>query len=226
MKERMIASAIAIALAGAMAVPAAFADEGANTVTYRGGDEKVTVAGSALFSQVDNGLPGDALMGALFIENGGDVPCEVSTFAEEVTAKGPDDMLGRIRYAVSRDDARPVYDGFLEDAENIDPIGLGTLEPGETMTVNYGVDIPTELTNEYADAAVGLSMVVSMTERKADAPADPGRTDGDVDVDPDSGGASIVPAGDTLVAVPFILGAFGAAGAVIWCAWKRRTRMW
>lgn len=224
-----MAGPLALVLAGALAVPTAFAGEDGRALVYRGGEQSYVVSGSTLFAQTESHLPGDALEGTVVIENESDMPCEVFTVIEDVVAKGPDDMLGRITYMVRTSDGETVYEGALEDAEGTAPVSLGVVGAGETMAAEYGVSIPAELTNEYADAAVGMSMVVSMSEREDGSSIGLVQTGGG-DLNGGSagagGGAGIVKAGDTLPVLPLVLGAIVAAGTVIWCAWKRRKRMW
>lgn len=204
------------ALCFAGAVPMAHADTGTLEVRYTGSDEEQVIAGAELFSHVDNGLPGDVFVGSLNVVNASPDTCEVSVYAQDVKAKGPEDMLDRIPFTIEAG-GTTVFNGVLTDMESAESIDLGSVGSGEIMAVNCTAAIPSELTSEYADAAVGLSMAVGLH----------GYDDGTALVSTGaSQGANIVHAGDMLSIAPFVLGTAVAAGAVIWCAWKRRIRMW
>lgn len=183
----------------------AHAREGVHEVTYEGGEGEFLVAGSALFSQADNGLPGDTFTGYASIENEGGEPCEFFTAMRDVVADGPEDMLERIAFTVVADGDSVIFDGSLSDAARADPISLGMVDAGGNRQVEYAVIIPPELTSEYADASVGLNVAVSARERPLTA-----ASDGDA-VEPAKGAIALGKTGD---ATCWLLGASAGAGLI------------
>lgn len=236
MRKRMIEGVLSVCLAfGALsgtacAGPAYAADDDreAYEITYTGKQSEFIAPGSKLFSQVDNGLPGDVFMGDLGIANESDDACDVFLCAQDVAASGPDDMLERIPFTVTLGET-PVFEGALGEAAEIEPISLGMLGPGDDMSVNCMAVIPAELTNEYAGAEVGMNVAVSLAKEEQTASnglVQTGASAAGNDATNGGKGTGLVQTGDILMALPFILGTLVAAGTVIWCAWKRRVRMW
>lgn len=225
MKKRIRAVALMVCAAmmalGAYA-PLAQAGEPLGDIVYTGTKNEFVAAGSEVFSQVDNGLPGDVFAGKVTVTNASEGPCEVFACARDVVASGPEDLLERIPLTVKAS-GNVAYEGALAEASAAEPVSLGVLQVGQTLDMDCMAVIPSELTNEYADAAVGMNMVVTVEDREA------GGSTGLVPTGPNgsgSTGAGLVHAGDALCAGLLILGTLAAAGAVIWCAWKRRMRMW
>lgn len=168
MRRRAFARALlGCAMVGCLGCGAsgAHAQEGAYEMTYEGGESEIIAAGSALFSQAENGLPGDTFTGYASIENESGGPCEFFTAMRDVVADGPEDMLERIAFTVVADGDSVIFDGSLSDAAGAEPISLGVVDPGENRQVEYAVIIPPELTSEYADASVGLNVAVSAREQ-------------------------------------------------------------
>lgn len=193
-----------------MAPELAYGDE-PGTIVYTGAESEFVLSGRDLFLREDSGLPGDVYTGGLSIVNESENTRDAFLRIQDVRANGPDDMLERIPIMVSSA-AEPVFEGFLAEAERTGAIALGAVPSGETMGVECMIGIPTELTSEYADTAVSLDVAVVLPEQERDMPAPTG--------------ASLGKTGDMPAVVPFVVGACATFGAVIWCAWKRRIRMW
>ena len=134
MRRRAFARALlGCAMVGCLGCGAsgAHAQEGAYEMTYEGGESEIIAAGSALFSQAENGLPGDTFTGYASIENESGGPCEFFTAMRDVVADGPEDMLERIAFTVVADGDSVIFDGSLSDAAGAEPISLGVVDPGE-----------------------------------------------------------------------------------------------
>ncbi len=114
------------------------------SAVYRGGDgfEADTAQLTEAFGRA---VPGDAQGGTVTLENGADVPVEVTLWAEPADPAS-EGMLEEALITLSREDGGELFSGPLASEGMSTPVGLGTVGPGETVGVSFSLSL---------DAAVG-----------------------------------------------------------------------
>lgn len=142
MRARGAAAAAALLLAlGTFPAGARALDASA---VYRGGDGFAADT-AQLTEAFGHAVPGDAQGGTVTLENGADVPVEVTLWAEPADPAS-EGLLEDAWLTLSREDGGELFSGRIASEGLSTPVGLGTVGPGETVGVSFTLSL---------DAAVG-----------------------------------------------------------------------
>ncbi len=143
MRARGAGAAAAALLLALAAFPDGAAALDASAV-YRGG-EGFAADTAQLTDAFGRAVPGDAQGGVVTLENGADVPVEVTLWAEPADPAS-EGLLEEALLTLSREDGGELFSGPLASEGLATPVGLGTVDPGETVGVSFTLSL---------DAAVG-----------------------------------------------------------------------
>ncbi len=166
MKMACFAATAALALALACAPGAAWAEEGAYSLSYAGG--AATLDSDDLLGHLGPMWPGEAYGGALVLSNDSDSPAEATLYmlgVEQGAANRDEaaELMERCRLTVSCGGSA-VYDGPLSGSAMEGPVRLGSIEPGGTTELSYVIALPAELGNEFALAVNEAAWGIEVTE--------------------------------------------------------------
>lgn len=159
-----VTAALAFALAGAPG--AAWAEQGAYTLSYAGG--AATLESDDLLGHVGTMWPGESYGGLLVISNGSESPAEAALYmvgVEQGAANRDEatELMERCRLTVSCGGSA-VYDGPLSGSAMEGPVRLGPIEPGGTTELSYEIALPADLGNEFALAVNETAWGIEVTE--------------------------------------------------------------
>lgn len=154
MKTKMFTSMLVIALAAALvggATMAIFTDEAVNEGnTFTAGEIDInTVGATTLPLAAGNMAPGDTITGSFIVQNDGSLDLRF-----DVSAEGSGDLF---------DGDTPATVGGLGDDQDVE------LEPGESATVYFTVNLPLEAGNEYQNATGTVDFTIE-AEQTANNP--------------------------------------------------------
>lgn len=160
---------------------------------------------------VENMLPGDFQERNIDITNGGTIVRMVKMRAVRTGGVGADPKLESILDIVIKDGITPIYgtgsltgsktvEQFFADFANIDGTSLGTINPAEHKTYNFGVTFPPESGNEFQLKSVifdlifgdGTEPTPTPTNTPTPTPTPSGNLCGNISIDINGNGAGSV----------------------------------
>lgn len=152
----------------------AFADDEQKTyeVDYTGRDGGFVAMIDDFFSHQGSLMPGDDLTGSILITNKSDNTAEFFFAARDaeldLSTSDAAALLEQMPLVVA-DGEEIIYEGTLNAADSAEGVSVGTLLPGESLTLDFGTSLPTTIDNEHARAAASVVWLISAQAEEAQA---------------------------------------------------------
>lgn len=165
LKRSVAACAAAVLTAAALLVPVAAVADETFRIEYLGGAEGMVVPDKDLFGNVSTMVPGDECVGIVTVCNSGREPVSLWFQAEEVGWREAEALLSQMELQITDTaSGRVIYRGPLRMAEDIDPIALGTYDPGNSAELFWTISLPFRAGNSCQDAAASVTWTFAAEE--------------------------------------------------------------
>ncbi len=153
----------------------AFAEEDNNIIIEGNEGGLITIPDKDEFLVKENMLPGDTVKGEILLQNKYDYPYEIYIRAEDREKKSDVNFLNKLILNINSGE-KSIYSGNLTGGEKMSQdIYLGTINPGESITLNASVILDGKSTgNEFKNkyASIDWIFTASRTETLGDKEID------------------------------------------------------
>lgn len=172
---------------------------------YRG-SEGFSADVAQLTEAFERAVPGDRQEGTLSLVNGGDVPIAVALWTEPGDAAS-ERLLKEARLVLAAESGQTLFDGSAASEGPYDPVGLGTLAPGERLGLEFSLSVDESVGNDAALHEAAVDVVLCADELSGEAVADGGPAG-------DGRTGALARTGDYVLSVGAALVAFAALATV------------